>query len=180
MATVPRTVTTDASGFALFDVVYAKEFTWVVVDLEARTVVAGSEGLALARFVLSGAAADFTNCLVPPPGQVSPYGIATTCACDERTNAICPTLSAGGNIRITANAGTTLPNGGGTFTFGVTGGTQTSYVLTASAGLLNPAIVNFGQSFTLTTTATQNGTTITLTATDLVTGQNGTLTLTQQ
>ena len=85
VATVPGTVTTDVSGFAFFDVVYAKEFTWVVVDLEARTVVAGSEGLSRAQFFLSGAAADFTNCSVPPPGQVSPYGISQTCACDERT-----------------------------------------------------------------------------------------------
>jgi len=44
VAAAPRTVTTDATGFALFEVLYAKEFTWVEVELEARAFVAGSEG----------------------------------------------------------------------------------------------------------------------------------------
>ena len=54
VAAVPQTITTDATGFALFDVLYAKEFTWVEVELEARAFVAGSEGLSRARFFLNG------------------------------------------------------------------------------------------------------------------------------
>jgi hypothetical protein len=180
VATVPKIVSTDATGFAFFEVAYPKQFAmWVEVELVARTVVAGSEDTSRARFSLPGAAPDYTNCSVVPPGQPSPYGIATTCACDDRTDPTCPTLSAGGSVRITT-ASAVLPNGGGTFTFGVTGGSQTSYAITASAGTLNPSVVNFGQSFTLTTTAAQNATTIILTAIDLTTGQSGTLTLTQQ
>ena len=48
-------VTTDASGFAFFNVVYAREFaTWVEVALKARATVAGSEGLSQAKFFLRG------------------------------------------------------------------------------------------------------------------------------
>src|SRR5258707_2768914 len=79
------TVTTDSSGFASFNVVYAKEFAdWVTVEIEARAVVAGSEGSSQASFLLPGLGADFNNCLVLPPSFCSPYGVATTCACDER------------------------------------------------------------------------------------------------
>jgi len=76
----PSTVTTDTSGFAFFNVVYAKQYTWVEVALEARTVVAGTEGSSQAQFFLLGAASDFNACTVSPPGQISPYGIAMTCA----------------------------------------------------------------------------------------------------
>ncbi len=76
----PSTVTTDTSGFAFFNVVYAKQYTWVEVALEARTVVAGTEGSSQAQFFLLGAASDFNDCTVSPPGQISPYGIAMTCA----------------------------------------------------------------------------------------------------
>jgi hypothetical protein len=180
VATVPATVNTNATGFAFFDVVYAREFTWVEVVLEARTVVAGSEGTSLVRFFLPGAASDFNNCTVAPPGQISPYGVATTCACDERTDATCPTFSGISPVKlITAN--TTLPREGGTFTFNVSGGTQTSYALTTTAGTLSTLNVVFGQSFTLTLPPNPSITnlTITLTARDAVTGQQGTLTLTQ-
>jgi hypothetical protein len=86
VATTPQSVTTDGSGFALFQVTYAKEFTWVEVALEARASVTGSEGTTRAVFFLSGAAADFNNCDISPPGQLSPYGRAITCSCDERTD----------------------------------------------------------------------------------------------
>jgi hypothetical protein len=79
VASVPGRVVTDANGFAFFNVVYAREFTWVEVDLRARATVTGSEGLSHAVFFLPGASSDFTNCNVPPPGVVSPYGIAATC-----------------------------------------------------------------------------------------------------
>jgi Bacterial Ig-like domain (group 1) len=77
--TVPGSVVTDASGFAFFNVVYAKEFTWVEVVLQARATVAGSEGSSRAVFFLPGLASDFSDCNVSPPGVVSPYGMAATC-----------------------------------------------------------------------------------------------------
>src|SRR5262249_22638951 len=79
VATVPTSVTTDASGFAFFNVTYAKQYTWVQVTLTARTVVAGNTGLAKTVFFLQGAAGDFNNCSVLPPGQVSPFGTTNTC-----------------------------------------------------------------------------------------------------
>jgi hypothetical protein len=181
VATVPGTVNTNATGFAFFDVVYAKEFTWVEVVLEARTVVAGSEGTSLVRFFLPGAVNDFNNCMVAPPGQISPYGFATTCTCDERTDPTCPTFTGVSPVILTT-ANTTLPRGGGIFTFNVSGGTQTSYALTTTAGTLSTLNVVFGQSFTLTlppNPSTTGNLTITLTARDTVTGQQGSLVLTQ-
>src|SRR5262249_4617366 len=109
-------------------------------------------------------------------------GTATTCACDERTApALCQAPTLHGSIIISSASGATLPTGGGTFTFSVTGGTQTSYTLRSNPGgvVLNPTTVIFPTSFTLTTTASQNGLTIILIATDTVTGQSGTITLTQ-
>jgi hypothetical protein len=79
-ASVPGRVVTDASGFAFFNVVYAREFnSWLEVDLRARATVTGSEGLSHAVFFLPGLASDFANCSVAPPGVVSPYGMAATC-----------------------------------------------------------------------------------------------------
>jgi adhesin/invasin len=75
VATVPTTVTTNTTGFAFFDVVYAQEFAGLVeVELNARTVVVGSEGSSQARFFLPGA------CIVPP---VAPFGVGTTCTDPE-------------------------------------------------------------------------------------------------
>jgi Bacterial Ig-like domain (group 1) len=92
IATVPTTVNTNATGFAFFDVVYAREFTWVEVQLEARATVAGSEASSTATFFLPGVASDFDDCDVSPPGQESPYGQAITCSCDELTDPTCPTF----------------------------------------------------------------------------------------
>jgi hypothetical protein len=88
---VPASVVTDATGFALFDLVYAREFTWVEIELEARATVEGSEASTTVRFFLPGLASDFNDCEVSPPGQISPFGIATTCGCDEITDPTCPT-----------------------------------------------------------------------------------------
>jgi hypothetical protein len=79
-ASVPGRIITDATGFAFFNVVYAREFaSWIEVDLRARATVTGSEGLSHAVFFLPGLASDYTTCTAPPPGVVSPFGIATTC-----------------------------------------------------------------------------------------------------
>jgi adhesin/invasin len=72
VATVPTTVTTSATGFAFFDVVYAQEFAGLVeIELDARTVVVGSEGASQAQFFLPG------GCVFPPS---PPFGTATSCA----------------------------------------------------------------------------------------------------
>jgi hypothetical protein len=72
---VPRSVTTDTSGFAFFDVVYAQEFAELVqVELDARTVVVGSEESSQVRFFLPGA------CVVPPS---PPFGLATNTCTDN-------------------------------------------------------------------------------------------------
>jgi hypothetical protein len=77
-ASVPGRITTDATGFAFFNVVYAREFaSWIEVDLRARATVTGSEGLSHAVFFLPGLASDYTDCSVPPPGVVSPFGTAS-------------------------------------------------------------------------------------------------------
>lgn len=79
-AVVPGSVTTDASGFALIDVIYPQEFArWVQVVLEAQTSVQGTESSASSRFVLPIAASDVergTN----PPGNPSPFGQIGDCA----------------------------------------------------------------------------------------------------
>ncbi len=187
VAAVPRTVTTDANGFALFDVLYAKEFTWVQVELEARAFVAGSEGLSRARFFLNGIESDFNNCTVAPPGAISPYGTATTCSCDERTSPFCPASLAPVVISMLTPT-QPLPSAGGTFTFAVTGGTQSGYDLstsirasTGSPSPLSATRIVFGETFGLLVPKNETGApvTITVNATDLTNGQVGTLTLTQ-
>jgi hypothetical protein len=186
-ATVPRTVTTDATGFALFDVLYAKQFTWVEIDLEARASVAGSEGLSRARFFLNGIVSDFNNCTVAPPGVISPYGTAATCSCDERTSPICPSGFAPVTVSI-LNTTPPLPSTGGTFTFTVTGGTQSGYDLSTSIRVspgspspLSATRIVFGETFGLLVPVNMTGVpvTITVNATDLTNGQVGTLTLQQ-
>jgi hypothetical protein len=182
VAAAPKTVTTDASGFALFDVVYAKEFTWVEVELQARAFVAGSEGIARARFFLHGVVTDFNNCTVAPPGQASPYGIATKCSCDERT---APLGSCDVGLRAVTvslvNTTPPLPSSGGTFTFTVSGGTQSGYTVRSSVGTPVLQQILAGQSFGLTIDPNNTGVpiTVTVTATDLTNGQVGALTVTQ-
>jgi hypothetical protein len=69
-------LTTDASGFAFFNVVYAQELAnWVRVDLTARASVAGSEATEVARFILPILASELTNAAVSPPGNPSPFGV---------------------------------------------------------------------------------------------------------
>ena len=70
---------------------------------------------------------------------------------------------------------------GGTFTFAVSGGTQSAYDLTTTSGTLSTPRVVFGQPFGLTVVANATGlsVSITLTAKDVTTGQVGILTLTQ-
>jgi hypothetical protein len=74
----------------------------------------------------------------------------------------------------------TLPAGGGQIPFTVSGGSDTTYRISANpVGSVNPATVASGGSFTLTTNASANGLTITLTARDTITNQIGQSTVTQ-
>ena len=63
VATVtPRNATTDANGFALVDIIYAREYAqWVTLSLEARASVSGSEALTRARLTLPFLADDFNK-----------------------------------------------------------------------------------------------------------------------
>jgi len=74
-------LTTDASGFADFGLVYFQQFaTWIDLELTARAVVAGSEATEQVFFRLPIAEADVTSRDVQPPGNPSPFGISATCA----------------------------------------------------------------------------------------------------
>lgn len=182
VATVPRTVTTDATGFACFNVLYTRDSTWVEIELTARATVVGSEGVSRARFFLPGAVSDFNNCQVAPPGQISPFGIATTCACDEKEDTLCPTFAGSNSITITSASGTMLPGAGGTFAFTVSGGTQIGYDLTTSTGTLSATTNVPPGGFTLTIPANPSNTTplpISIVARDTLTGLTGSLTVTQ-
>jgi hypothetical protein len=180
VATVdPRVVTTDASGFAFVDVLYAREFTWVEVALEARTTVAGSEFFSRAIFFLPGLASDFTVENVAPPGFISKFGRATTCTCSELSDPTCPTLLGLNPVTISLSS-STLTSVGGTITFTLSGGSQTAYDVQATAGTLNgvsqeptptPVAVNFGDTATLVVGVTATARTIIVSASDQVTGQ---------
>ncbi len=81
-----NSLTTDASGFAFFNVVYAQEYAqWVRVELSARATVAGSEATEITRFVLPILASELTNKDVSPPGNPSPFGTTGNAATDSCT-----------------------------------------------------------------------------------------------
>ena len=71
---------TDASGFASVSLIYAQWYAyWVRADLEVRANVSGSEAVKSVQFFLEGAATDFNNLNVSPPGHPSPFGVSATC-----------------------------------------------------------------------------------------------------
>jgi hypothetical protein len=79
-AIVPSSVTLDSSGSAQFFITYPKDHAyWEKYRLTAVASVAGTEATAYAQFVLTGLAKDYAI-TTSPPGQVSPYGVASTCA----------------------------------------------------------------------------------------------------
>lgn len=70
----PSTVTTDASGRAVFNLLYGEQFApWVTVDVVARTTVAGTESVRTTTYLLRGSAEDFSG-ETPPAGVTSPFG----------------------------------------------------------------------------------------------------------
>jgi hypothetical protein len=77
----PGIVTTDANGFAQLDLLYGEQYSpWLLVRLEARATVGGTESTNSINYFLSGLASDFTDLTVPPAGRISPYGTVQSCA----------------------------------------------------------------------------------------------------
>jgi hypothetical protein len=173
--TDPSRVTTDATGFALFNVVYAKEFTWVEVELEARTTVAGSEASSKAHFFLPGLASDFDDCDISPPGQLSPYGLATTCSCDELTDPGCSTISGptGPVAIVISRVITPVTAQGGKLELSITGGIPISYTVSVSGVVSAEATLTNASGTTATTVIVRAGETVLLTIPPLATGVLG-------
>jgi hypothetical protein len=76
----PSSVTTSAQGSANFTIVYPEDQAlWVEVELIATATVSGTETTATSTFVLPILATYLTTTSSSPPGDPSPYGIATSC-----------------------------------------------------------------------------------------------------
>jgi hypothetical protein len=75
------TLTTDANGFGIIDVYWPQEYAYYLeVTLEARTSVQGTEFTESTTFVLDGAASDFSNENIAPPGVTSAFGTDLDCS----------------------------------------------------------------------------------------------------
>jgi hypothetical protein len=75
------TLTTDANGFGIIDVYWPQEYAYYLqVTLEARTSVQGTEFTESTTFVLDGAASDFNNENIAPPGVTSAFGTDFDCS----------------------------------------------------------------------------------------------------
>jgi hypothetical protein len=76
----PSSGNTDATGRLDVAVTYPRDHAyWVEVKLVASTTVQGTQSSTSSTFLLQGAAPDYV-CSNGPPGPISPYGIASTCA----------------------------------------------------------------------------------------------------
>ena len=53
---------------------------WIDLRLAARATVGGTESRAAISFTLDRLATDFSTETVPPAGDVSPYGVGTSCS----------------------------------------------------------------------------------------------------
>jgi len=74
-------VVTDAQGFARVCVIYPRSVNlWADVELTAQLNVFGSEFSESQQFRLLALASDLKDEQTQPAGQISPFGIATTCA----------------------------------------------------------------------------------------------------
>jgi hypothetical protein len=72
---------TANGGTAAVNLIYPKDHAdWVAVRLTATATVQGSQSSTSVDFWLPGAAADYNQQNVSPPGPVSPYGQANTCS----------------------------------------------------------------------------------------------------
>lgn len=81
VASVNATATTDANGFAQAVISYAKSYAfWVDVTLEARAGTVGNDPPATVQLTLPGAASDYNNQTISPPGGTNgPFGILAGC-----------------------------------------------------------------------------------------------------
>lgn len=71
----PSSVVTNSTGFVIVDVLYPQEFAyWMLVSLQAKAAVQGTEYSRTATFELAGLASDFNQQNTAPPGPVSPFG----------------------------------------------------------------------------------------------------------
>jgi hypothetical protein len=78
---VPNTVVTDATGYATFNVSYAKNFAyWASVELSASASVGGTESITKHKFTLTGLGSDYSDVTTEPPGFESPFGIQNACS----------------------------------------------------------------------------------------------------
>ncbi len=79
VASVTATVTDD-SGHSTVSITYANDYAyWVNVKLEVRASLFGSTASAVQYFNLPGAATDYIQPGVSPPGNPSPFGSNSTC-----------------------------------------------------------------------------------------------------
>ena len=84
VATVNTSALSDAAGNATATITYPKDHShWAEVTLVARTGVAGNDPPTTVSFFLPGAAADYTDLAVSPPGPTSPYGAGTSTLCSN-------------------------------------------------------------------------------------------------
>jgi hypothetical protein len=76
----PASGITDINGRLDVKITYPRDHSyWTVVSLVASTTVQGTQSSTSATFVLVGADVDY-KCSIGPPGPVSPYGVAASCA----------------------------------------------------------------------------------------------------
>jgi hypothetical protein len=75
----PASVTTDASGYAKFALLYGKNFAWWLdSQITARASVGGTESKQLSNYPLE-LDANTAKATSKPPNQTSPFGTATVC-----------------------------------------------------------------------------------------------------
>ncbi|MCX7634631.1 MAG: hypothetical protein N2Z74_02670, partial [Syntrophales bacterium] len=83
VAAITGSATTDANGVATFTLLYQKRYaTWVIVRIEVRAAVAGSEGAAFMVYRLPALGSDLTSTSTPA-FIVSPFGESTICNDDK-------------------------------------------------------------------------------------------------
>lgn len=76
----PPSVTTDAGGFATFQLQYGKNYaSWLDTIITARASVAGTESVQTLPWGLEVMASDIGDVAVLPPNKVSPFGTGTSC-----------------------------------------------------------------------------------------------------
>lgn len=74
------TVRTNSLGIARVCVIYNQDKAfWARIALTATAGVSGSESTGTVEHWLSGAASDYANSNIEPPGRFSPYGISDSC-----------------------------------------------------------------------------------------------------